>query len=276
MKKGTGKIMLDLKNAIKHLYVLPLIFGRVPPLFQKNSEINMASYDNIVDVTKAATNAIIGVSDGFMDDSTIDTNDITVFFLNGICTDKRVWEVNAKEIEEVFNFKVLPLHNTTNGVISDIMECVFGREFNLDDAETLHLYQTLKKALETNRKVIVLAHSQGGIIIAQLIQKLIEEEHQFLHKLELYTFASAASEVPIANYHAEHYANNYDYVSRIGVLSYRHDFHGKVFERTDGAGHLFNIHYLKPFREGLFCAGRSKLSKYLKDKYRYKIYRTEQ
>ena len=257
--------MVDLKIAIKHLWSLPLVFGKIPPLFNKNSELNIQSYNKISDALISAKSAFIG--------STLDkvntnptTESLEVFFLNGICTDKNVWEINVKEIESIFDFTISPLYNATNGLIPDLIECIFGRTFNLTDKETYHLYKTLLHSIKTKEKVIVLAHSQGGIIIAQLVEHLINNNVD-LSNLEIYTFASASDEMLIGNYHVEHYANNYDFVARIGVLQYRDNFYGKIYKRK-GSGHLLNIHYLKPFACGEFCIGKSKLASYLKYKHK--------
>lgn len=258
--------MMDWKVVIKNLYTLPLVFGKFPPFFKKNSELNFASYNNIIDVTKSAANAIIGVNDSLVKPSPSHPEERTiVFFLNGICTDKRVWEINAKEIHQTFNFKeVLPLHNPTRGVVPDLIECVCGRNFDIEDHDTRELYKTLRNALIGAKKVIVFAHSQGGIIISQLVEHLYDENNVNMHKLEVYTFASAADEMVGGEHYSEHFANNYDYVARIGVISYKHDYAGNVYERKNGCGHLLNIHYLKPFAAGDFCGYKSKLSQYLR------------
>lgn len=259
--------MVDLKIAIKHLWSLPLVFGKIPPLFNKNSELNVQSYNKITDAIISAKSAFIGAATDTI--NTITTSETTeVFFLNGICTDKNVWDINVKEIESIFEFTISPLYNATNGLIPDLIECVFGRTFNILDRETQHLYKTLLRSLKTKEKVIVLAHSQGGIIIAQLVEHLINNNVDISH-LEIYTFASASDEMISGNYYVEHYANNYDYVARIGVLEYKDNYHGKIYKR-DGSGHLLNIHYLKPFSYGEFCVGRSKLATYLK--YKHKIF----
>ena len=264
--------MLDLKVALKNLYTLPLIFGKIPPLFYKNSEINIKSYKSFVNATLSAKNAIFGHTKHV--DNYIQNDSHIFFFLNGICTDKNVWEINAKEIETIFDFKVSSLYNPTHGVFHDILECIFGREFDIEDEDTKELYTILRKALDEKEKVVVIAHSQGGIIISQLVQQLIDDSNPNLNKLEIYTFASASADMPTGDYHAEHFANKYDYVSRIGVLEYRNYFHGKVYE-SSGAGHLLNIHYLEPFSKGMFCVGRSRLSTYLKYKHKYYISRND-
>lgn len=264
--------MIDLKIALKHLYTLPFIFGKFLPICTKNSELNPKSYHSLLDAALSAKSALIGSSDQFTPGYF--PNSDVVFFLNGICTNLKVWAVNANEIEHFFNFQVSSLYNPTHGFFKDLVECVFNKSVTIRDKETDLLYTTLKDTLEVKEKVIVIAHSQGGIIIAQLIQRLLMEGNINLHKLELYTFASAANDMPVGDYYAEHFANVDDFVSRIGVLEYHNDYYGKIFKRNS-AGHLLNVHYLQPLAKGEFCVGRSRLSTYLKYKHRAFIQKTE-
>lgn len=85
--------------------------------------------------------------------------------------------------------------------------------------------------------------------------------HDIVHKLEIYTFGSAAnhfnnpprnadSSTLARNSNAvryiEHYASDGDFVARWGVLHFarlRNRFMGRVFIRP-GTGHLLNQHYL--------------------------------
>lgn len=257
-----GAVMIDLFVAIKHLHTLPFIFGKIPPFLKPFSEINIGSYSSISQAASSIKSAIIG------DKQTIQTpttyNDTIIFFLNGICTDKSVWGINARRIEAIFKYQVYPLHNTTEGFIKDLAECIFGRTFNIEDKDTKDLYGALCKSLREKNKVLLFAHSQGAIIASQLIDHIIKSgEEELLEGLELYTFAGAMDEMPLGDYYAEHYANSLDYVARIGVLEYRMDIKGKLFVRG-AAGHLLNIHYLQPFKEGLFCDGTSRLYTYLR------------
>ncbi len=257
-----GAIMIDLFVAVKHLHTLPFIFGKIPPLLKPLSEINIGSYSSITQAMSSVKSAFIGDKQ-FITPPTVYDNNI-IFFLNGICTDVNVWGINAKKIENLFRYPVYPLHNTTEGFFKDIVECIFGRTFNIEDNDTKLLYQALKKSLIERDKVILFAHSQGAIIASQLIEHLMKcGEDELLKKLELYTFAGAMDEMPIGDYYAEHYANTLDYVARIGVLEYRMDIVGRLYIRQ-AAGHLLNIHYLQPFKEGLFCQGTSRLFSYLR------------
>ena len=237
-------LMIDLLVALKHLPYLPYILGK-ENLFQKNSELNPKSYNKMADVFISAKDALIGLSNKYNPNNINLDQNINVYFLNGICTDKSVWQINAKHIEDIFNFKVQPLHNKTRGIVLDLVECIFGREFDLLNYDTFCLYYTILKSLKLGKKTIVFAHSQGGIIIAQIVKQLIKQKID-ISLLEVYTFASASEDMPIGNYYCEHFANTKDYVARIGVLEYHNNFYGETFIGNN-AGHLFNIHYLNNY-----------------------------
>lgn len=91
----------------------------------------------------------------------------------------------------------------------------------------------IERQLAKGRRVLVIAHSQGGIILSNVVHRLVEKARtssnalQSLRRLETYTFCSAADEfhgaadpsgtsavVPFA----EHFATRYDFIARIGVL----------------------------------------------------------
>lgn len=135
----------------------------------------------------------------------------------------------------------------------------------------------------TVSKVVLIGHSQGGIIISLVIDQLFTElPASCMSKLEIYTFGSAASHFsnPLASMtsmtvaddlplpptkvhfdrptqpkhvisHIEHYANEKDMVPRWGVLHCVQDvlnnrYTGSVFVRMGASGHMFNQHYMDP------------------------------
>lgn len=134
----------------------------------------------------------------------------------------------------------------------------------------------------TVSKVVLLCHSQGGIVASLVIDRLITTlAFNDLSKLEVYSFGSAASHFSnpcvtrgsnasaasssklcpgdlastgCARHvirHIEHYANEYDMVPRWGVLHCARDiqaerYAGRVFVRIGASGHMFNQHYLRP------------------------------
>ena len=131
------------------------------------------------------------------------------------------------------------------------------------------------------KKVVLIGHSQGGLITSLVLDDLFSElPTSCMTKLEIYTFGSAAShfsnpllsltlqaENPVSQpsplvvhfdlppppkrviAHIEHYANEKDMVPRWGVLHCVQDilnnrYAGSVFVRMGASGHLFNQHYM--------------------------------
>lgn len=256
-------IMIDLKVAVVNLPFLPFIFGYMPPLLSRHSEMNVSSYDKISSILKTTKSVVIGDTETLKTCHNCD-KPAKWFFLNGVCTDKHVWQINANLIEKIFDVKVHSMHNPTNGIVHDLAECVFGRTFDMMDSQTRHLYGTLKHALLNEEKVIILAHSQGGIIISNIMEAMMDDEDLVgcFSKLEIYTFASAADEMIKGDYYCEHYANSLDYVARIGILEYHERMYGTLHKRF-AAGHLLNVHYLNAFEEGKFGTN-NRLSVYRK------------
>ncbi|KAL7416945.1 hypothetical protein BDY24DRAFT_378786 [Mrakia frigida] len=194
--------------------------------------------------------------------------DETWLFCNGVCTN-RIWaQANVDLLSEIFKRNVVGIHNQTNGFFFDIVECMLQREwgYGTQDAVPL-LYKKTKDALlnSDTKKVVVIAHSQGGIILSLVVDWLLADlPESALRKLEIYTFASAAThfnsprgsngEHQITT--VEHFANSFDPVARIGVLQWwkphsghsgqdQDRFYGKLFVRDKISGHLLNQHYLQ-------------------------------
>ncbi|KAF2222533.1 hypothetical protein BDZ85DRAFT_129111 [Elsinoe ampelina] len=186
-------------------------------------------------------------------------------YINGIATGARGLHQNLEVLSARFNAPVLGIHNRTYGFLGDIIECVLQRSFAFKTLETRLAVPILKKYLLQPRdqveKVILIAHSQGGICASMLIDQLFSEvSWDLIHdRLEVYTFGSAASHFRNPWYdfgkkqrlltHLEHYCHEQDMVTSFGALSALRapgDPHkGKVFVWKGKGGHLLNQHYLK-------------------------------
>ncbi|KAL3456200.1 hypothetical protein BJX64DRAFT_281532 [Aspergillus heterothallicus] len=206
------------------------------------------------------------------------------FFINGVATGYHWHQSNLDDLAEYFGREIVGIHNPTKGLILDLVECLIQRDL---DYKTLAIRQgraQLRGALAApaTKKVVLIAHSQGGIIAASIIDWLFGElSHAQMQKLEVYTFGNAArqfcnppmsedarvnTQQPRRQGHGErvlryieHYANTKDFVANIGALQFttpaaayssQSMFSGSLFVRQ-GSGHLFNMHYLDPmFGEG--------------------------
>ncbi|KAI4090574.1 MAG: hypothetical protein LQ344_004621 [Seirophora lacunosa] len=186
-------------------------------------------------------------------------------FVNGVCTGSSGLQQNIDRLSLLFGRKVLGIHNQSYGLISDLLECIVQRCLSYSTEDVRVACEVLRDYLvdEEVKKVVLVAHSQGGIIVSMVVDYLLAElSGEMMGKLEIYTFGSAAAQfnnpprtsttqsspsIP----HIEHYANEYDMVPRWGVLyairSLLTDrYAGEVFVRTGATGHMFVEHYLDP------------------------------
>ncbi|KAL9024242.1 MAG: hypothetical protein Q9196_006659 [Gyalolechia fulgens] len=193
-------------------------------------------------------------------------------FINGICTGRSGLQQNVDRISLLFGRKVLGIHNQSYGIIGDIVECLLQRCLSYSTMDVRVANEVIKQHLVDPlvQKVVLLAHSQGGIIASMVVDHLLTElSGECIGKLEIYTFGSAASHfhspptstttplpgtsvefAPCIPY-IEHYANEYDMIPRWGVLYAIKNlvfnrYAGKVYVRMGATGHMFVDHYLDP------------------------------
>ncbi|KAM5349730.1 hypothetical protein ACJ41O_006235 [Fusarium nematophilum] len=200
-------------------------------------------------------------------------NDEYWIFLNGICVGRNWLQHNVDRIARTFHRPVVGVHNKTDGVIFDLVQCLIQRALLYATQDVRDLYLLVKAALlnPDKKKVVLILHSQGGIEGGMIVDWLLDEmPAETLQKLEIYTFGNLANHfsnpsrgehpetgkpVP-AIPHIEHYANDSDFACRFGVLNfarhakkkgYENRFMGQVFVNRRG-GHQLNQHYL----DGMF------------------------
>ena len=100
-------------------------------------------------------------------------------------------EANVDMISSIFKRPVLGIHNRSYGAVFDLIECIVHRCFSYATKDTRYTYEYLKGELTSPAvtKVVVLAHSQGGIILsAALDMLLVDLPSEVFEKLEIYTF----------------------------------------------------------------------------------------
>jgi hypothetical protein len=205
-------------------------------------------------------------------------------FVNGCCVANVGLQMNCDRLSRTFNRPVLGIHNRTYGIVGDLTECVIQRAFNYNTGDSRYAYDHVKAALAdpSVKKVVLVGHSQGGIILSMIVDHLYADlPSENIAKLEIYTFGSAAShfnnplhalrpmtpprtvqraktfsfgesspyEPQRVIKHIEHYCNSFDMVTRWGVLHSVKDltdnrFAGRIFVHMNASGHMFNQHYL--------------------------------
>ena len=183
------------------------------------------------------------------------------FFINGVTTTKEVAAVNELALEHIFGVEFSTLYNPTNGIIADLIECISERTFDNYSEIATQLYSKIDEMLLAGVKVRIIAHSQGGIIASSLLKTLAQTGKRF-YNLELYTFASATDEdINVEGVYQEHFCNENDFVSRMGMLN--NNPVGALYIQNNTDGHLLNRDYLEHFKSGKYCNGQSRLYKYV-------------
>ncbi|KAF7593556.1 hypothetical protein BBP40_011284 [Aspergillus hancockii] len=187
------------------------------------------------------------------------------FFINGICTGRTWHQSNLTLLANIFRREIVGIHNPTKGLVLDLVECLIQRDLDYKTQDIRQGRAQLRAALQApqTKKVVLIAHSQGGIVAASIIDWLYGElTDETMSKLEIYTFGNAArhfrtpaireTQTEQVVKYIEHYANSEDFVANIGILQFTSEaarysnsdlFAGHVFKR-EGTGHLLNMHYL--------------------------------
>lgn len=113
------------------------------------------------------------------------------FFINGIATNKDVAAFNSSYLAHLFHRPVTVVQNATNSWLVDLFECAIGKGFkddpNSDDHKTMtepvwRATAAILEALNADQthKVIVIAHSQGTIIMANVLRAVAKALHSEL------------------------------------------------------------------------------------------------
>lgn len=194
----------------------------------------------------------------------MEDGDTKWLFVNGICTDTTGLTNNCLELSSLFDTPIYPIHNITEGIMRDLMECLFGRTFNKTQEVSNIAYLSVVNSLRDHDKVILMGHSQGGIICSNVVKLLHRFNPELVDRLEVYTFASAHDE--FVHDGSEHFVNELDYVARTGAINYEKDCKGTLHNALGIKGHMLNKHYLCNFKHKIYCKGESKLYSYLVDK----------
>jgi len=219
---------------------------------------------------------IFGGNSKFMLDTEYPNNDESESFMyvNGIMSNEDVVKTNQEFLRNMFDRPIDLVHNNTDSLIMDLIECLVGKETDdLTEPAMITLYTMSRKLLNPKiKKLVVICHSQGTIIVAQALNylhKLGLDKAEYLYKLEVYAFASCATNMTyiIDNLpYMEHFANDNDIVAALGcncgedVKDYV-SIDGKIFIVKNKSGHMFNAHYVNDFSNDY---PESKLNNYIK------------
>lgn len=283
---NTKYLINDIRLALEHIKYLPKIFTN-----NESDFLNKWPFDEIYDkkdllkqfseIMKVMTLGDTFLARNILKDifyidyikEPTDKNEKWIF-INGIMTSKYGAFMNGKILNRVIRRPIYVFHNPSHGIIRDIAECIIERSFNRYSSITLSIYSHIKKMILEGNEVKIIAHSQGGIIASNLALLIKESRlNLFKDQIEFYTIAGAQdSFCNIENVYVEHFANECDFVSRIGCISYKDAIQGNLYIREKAYGHLIDKHYIQAITRGDYCNQTSRLYNQIKLRNKYKLY----
>jgi hypothetical protein len=179
----------------------------------------------------------------------------TIVYVNGINTTKEGQSGSLEHIAETTGAKVVGIHNATEGMGADLIQCVKDKLDKGKNPAVDTLADTLYQEIKAGRSVHVMAHSQGGLITSRALDHVYNrlrledgmskaDAQKAMSKLNVETFGAAAMKYPDGpNY--VHYVNRGDPVPDAFGLGPT-----KFNPLTDGGKgsvvHRFNEFYANP------------------------------
>ena len=96
------------------------------------------------------------------------------FFLNGIITNDAVAQINAAYLAYLFHRPITLIQNSTCGALLDLLECAVGKQWHRTTESAIQAFLPIYDALKSEKeRVVVIAHSQGSIVMAVILRLLL-------------------------------------------------------------------------------------------------------
>lgn len=97
------------------------------------------------------------------------------FFVNGILTNDGVAHLNAAYLADLFHRPITIVQNSTGSILSDLVECALGKQWYRATESVRQAFPAIYDALTSEKeRVVVIAHSQGTIIMSVVLRLLQE------------------------------------------------------------------------------------------------------
>ena len=191
------------------------------------------------------------------------TTDETLIYVNGINTTKDAQAASLQAIADRAGARVIGIHNSTEGIITDLGQCItdkldLGRNPPVDT-----LADTVYNEIQAGREVHLMAHSQGGLITSRALTDVYQrlriedglsraEAEQRLGLVKVETFGGAAGHYPDGPQYV-HYINRDDPVPSLFGLGWDIDRFNPTVDAGRGAQvHWFTDRHLNPIASHSF------------------------
>jgi len=179
-----------------------------------------------------------------------------VMFVNGIVTSIDLAQHQAIMLAKTIQQPVTLVHNETEGLIKDLLECNEGR-YGVMNTVTEKVATAIREKLEElppndQSKLNIVAYSQGAIIVTAALHYLSQQlPEQQLGRIAYFTFGAGFRESVLPEcIYCEHFANTDDPITKLGLQHPDFPFSGKLFVRQ-AKGHFFIADYLIPMQQGV-------------------------
>jgi hypothetical protein len=96
------------------------------------------------------------------------------FFINGILSNDSLAQINAAYLAYLFHRPITLIHSASNSVPFDLLQCALGKEWHSATEAAIKAFPVIHEALKNpqKKKVVVIAHSQGTIVMAKVLNWL--------------------------------------------------------------------------------------------------------
>lgn len=99
------------------------------------------------------------------------------FFVNGILTNDGVAHLSAAYLADLFHRPITIVQNSTGSLVSDLFECALGKQWYRATESVGQAFPAIYDALTSEKeRVVVVAHSQGTIIMSVVLRLLQESQ----------------------------------------------------------------------------------------------------
>jgi hypothetical protein len=181
----------------------------------------------------------------------------TVLYVNGIQTTKDAQANSLQAIADTTGARVIGIHNATEGMTTDLAQCVKDKLDKGHNPAVDTLADTLYNEIKAGRDVHLMAHSQGGLISSRALgdvykrlrieDRMSEQDARgLMGRINVETFGAAAMRYPDGpNY--VHYVNRGDPVPGLFGLGPASDRWNPAVDGGRGSRvHHFNEFHLNP------------------------------
>ena len=110
----------------------------------------------------------------------------------------------ASQLSMMFQRDIELVYNPSYGMMYDICQSIGGRTFEIMAQPTIVLELAIKEALNqpNNNKIIIISHSNGTIVTANALRKLLvdakpEERSKIEKTVEVFNFCNMATHLPM-------------------------------------------------------------------------------